>query len=398
MGLRSTTMAQPNRKRIAFCLEYPIGQAGGVSVLVRSLITGLAKDYEIVLVSPDGEPALEADPLRPFIQTHLTFDATASSAQAARALAKRIAEAGPGLAHFHFGGNFAWNNRFPGRCPVPPLAKLRVPVVTTVHMTVGLLHGFCGPQKPLAFKLAYLPIAWLSKLSVLRHVQREIAVSQQDCERLRRWYWPLRGRFVRIYHSRINESAPTAPGSQREPFILAVGHIAHRKGQAVLAEAFARIAGRFPDWRLCLAGHIGEESCRKQIEDLARKCPRPEQICLLGQRDDAADLMRRASIFVQPSFHEGLPLALQEALYYQCACVATRIAGNTELVEDQRNGLLVPPGDVEEMSWALEKLIDDLAARERLAANGRKSILAKEMTAERMIAKHRQIYDGLFAR
>ena len=387
----------PNiRKRVAFCLEYPIGQAGGVSVLVRSLITGLAKEYEVVLISPDSGPGFEADPLRPLIRNHVAFDPAECSRQAAHTLARRIAEAKVDLAHFHFGGNFAWNNRFPGRCPVPPLARLGVPVVTTVHMTVGLLQGYCSADKPLWLKLAYFPIAWLSKMSVLRHVRREIAVSQQDYERLRRWYWPVRGRFVRVYHSRISETAAPVAEQPREPVVLAVGHIAQRKGQVVLAEAFARIAGGYPEWRLLLAGHIGEESCRKQIEELARKCPRPGQISILGQRDDAAELMRRASIYVQPSFHEGLPLALQEALYYQCACVATRIAGNTELVEHQRNGLLVPPGNVAEMSRALEQLIEDLPWRERLAANARKSISLKAMTAERMIARHQKIYHDLF--
>ncbi len=388
-------MPQPNPRRIALCLEYPLGQAGGVSMLVRELVAGLARDYEIVLVSPDTAQVFETDPIKSRVAEHLNFDTRLSSQQAARALATRIAEAKVSLAHFHFGGNFAWNNRFPARCPIPHVARFGIPVVTTIHMAIGWLHGYCGPRKPLWFKLGLLPVAWMNKLRVLRHVQCEITVSKQDCRRLRGWYWPLGSRFKQIYHSRLHAPDTAVPAPQREPIILAVGHIAQRKGQLVLAEAFTRIAERYPEWRLLLAGHASEASVQKQIEELARRSARPDRISLLGRQDDTASLMQRASLYVQPSFHEGLPLALQEALYYQCACVATRISGNTELVEDQTNGLLVPPGNVEEMAWALEKLIDDPAARERLAMNARTSILQKEMTAERMLEKHRNVYQRL---
>lgn len=358
-------------------------------MLVRTLIQELGAENQIVLVSPDTDQTLADAKLGDAVKAHISWSPTGASTATAQRLAQQIAGSGVDIAHFHFGGNFAWSNRFPARCPIPYLAQQGVPVVTTIHMAVGLLHGYCGAQKPFLFKLALLPMAWLNKMRVLRSVRREITVSQQDCDRLRSWYWPVANKFECIYHSRIQQTKD-APAIARDKVILGVGHLAQRKGQLILAEAFLRIAAKHGDWKLQLAGHAAEADVEKQLQSMAARCP---QIALLGQREDTPQLMQRTGIYVQPSFHEGLPLSLQEALYYGCACVATRIPGNIELVEHERNGLLVPPGDATGLGSALERLIVDEALRSRLAGAGRASILEKEMTIADMARKHRALYD-----
>ena len=229
----------------------------------------------------------------------------------------------------------------------------------------------------------------------LRYVQREITVSHQDFDRLKRWYWPLRNKFLPIYHSRISDEAnPVVNPQPRLPVILAVGHIATRKGQMVLAEAFSKIAERHPDWKLWLAGHVGEANCQQQIAQLASQLS-PGKIEMLGQHDDAPKLMRQAAIYVQPSFHEGLPLSLQEALWHGCACIATEIPGNIELVEHERNGLLVPPGNVAAMATALERIIGDEDLRTRFAITGYDTIRRLEMTTAQMTRKHQNLYAAI---
>ena len=64
-------------------LEYPIAQAGGVSVLAKTLVENLAQDYEIILVSPDQPEALRADPIWPLLKQHLPYNPHDASAQAA---------------------------------------------------------------------------------------------------------------------------------------------------------------------------------------------------------------------------------------------------------------------------------------------------------------------------
>jgi glycosyltransferase involved in cell wall biosynthesis len=381
--------------KIALALEYPLMQQGGTEVLVRELLHGLSRAFEVVLVSGDPSQSDLPPSFADLISAHVHWQGLPVTVEIARALAEQLKQHEVQLTHFHLGGNFGWNVRFPNRCPLTHVGRLGIPVVTTIHMAVGLLHGYCGPQKPLWFKLALLPAAWLNKLRVLRHVRREIAVSQQDYHRLRAWYWPVRNRFMQIYHSRIRDAAAGRSQPERKRIILNVGHVAERKGQHILAKAFASIAQRYPDWKLLFAGHIAEESCREQIEQAAAGCPVPGQIQLLGRRDDASELMQQAAVFVQPSFYEGLPLALQEALYYGCACVATRIPGNVELIHNQTTGLLVPPGNPQELALALEKILNDPELRQRLGREGHASILVKEMTSDQMIAKHKRLYESL---
>jgi glycosyltransferase involved in cell wall biosynthesis len=237
-------------------------------------------------------------------------------------------------------------------------------------------------------------VAWFGKLDLLRHVTVEIVVSQRACEWLRRWYWPLRGRFRPIYHSRLPQAPLPASGS-REPLILGVGHIAFRKGQHTLAAAFAKIAPAHPNWKLALIGPVGETACLAQIEETIAAHKLAGRVLLLGSREDTADFMQRAAILVQPSLHEGLPLALQEGMFYGCACVATRVMGNDELVLDGTTGALVPASDPGALAQMLDNLIKDPAQRERLGRAAAASIIEKEMTAAKMVEHHLALYESI---
>jgi glycosyltransferase involved in cell wall biosynthesis len=384
-----------DRKKIALCLEYPLALRGGVSVLVETLLAGLKNNYDLILVSPDQPEQLAGQPAAASIAAHIHWNPSAVSPQTSRQLAQELARQGAALAHFHIGGVFGWGNRFPGHSPIPYVNRLGIPVCTTVHLVVSPLDGYCGPQKPLWFKLAMLPLAWTGKMQSLRSVRREIAVSKHDAEKLRRWYWPLRGKISQMYHSRLHEDAGSPANVVREPIVLNVGHIAWRKGQLVLAEAFAQVAPRHPEWKLWLAGDELEPPIADKIRALARAQGLAARIQLLGPRPDALDLMRRAGIYVQPSYFEALGLALQEAMFTGCPAIGTRAGGIPELVEHERTGLLVEPGQPAQMAKALEALMSSAALRAQYGRQSAASIIERGMTAERMVANHVQLYESI---
>ena len=118
------------------------------------------------------------------------------------------------------------------------------------------------------------------------------------------------------------------------------------------------------------------------------------QVELLGPRsdDELRQWMERSAIFAIPSTYEGLGLSLQEAQFYGCASVGTRCGGVEDLIQDGDNGLLVEAGNVGQLATGLERLMGDEALRTRLSARGPKSVLEKEMTAERMVAKYEDLY------
>jgi glycosyltransferase involved in cell wall biosynthesis len=377
-------------------LEYPVGLRGGVSVLVENLIEGLAaRGIEPVLVSPDTSETLRDSKVGALIDGHVVWNPIEVSAASSRRLARQIAESGVRVAHFHFGGVFGWGNRCLGRCPILHLDRWNVPCVSTVHLVVSLLEGYCAHSKPVWFKLFLLPAAWMAKLQQLRHVQREIAVSQHDFKKLQAWYWPFRDRFVQIYHSRLHAEPGASSPQPRGPVILNVGHVAWRKGQLVLAEAFGRIAARHPEWKLFLAGHDGGDGTIQQIRQFMESRRLTGRIELLGERNDALDLMRGASIYVQPSFWEALGLALQEAMFCGCAVIGSRAGGIPELIQHGRTGLLCESGNVAELSDALELLITDVKRREELGRAAAASVRARGMSNEGMIQRHIELYEDV---
>src|SRR5687768_11315037 len=97
--------------KIAICIEYPIELGGGVSVLAKALLDGLAKEHQLVLVSPDDR--ISETQLLAWNAEHLCWNPEVASRRAARQLADRLREMSVTLAHFHMGGNYGWNIRFP---------------------------------------------------------------------------------------------------------------------------------------------------------------------------------------------------------------------------------------------------------------------------------------------
>ncbi len=376
---------------LALGIESPLALRGGVNMIIEQLVEGLLPYYRIVLISMDASHELPA-PWRNQLHGHICWTPATSRAQA-RAVARQAQALGVQLANFH-GGVFGFGQRFFGHSPMRAMAELGIKVFWTNHTWVHLLDGFCGPQKPLWFKVGMLPFAWLSRVRELAAVQKVLTSSALTLTKEKRWYWPVREKFRLLYFSRLRENAPQLQ-VPRQRTVLAVGHLARRKGQLVLAQAFARIASRLPDWRLILIGPAVEEDYARQVSDVLR--PLGEQATWIGPKQETLADIAGAGIFVQPSFWEGLPFALQEAMFLGCPCIATRCYGNIELVTHEKNGLMVDPGDVDGLAQALARLIEDSTLRERLASAARPFILAAGMTFERMIAHHRALFEEALA-
>lgn len=385
------------KARIAICQEYPLALRGGVSVLVETLLEDLAAHFELVLVSADPSDKIAKSPIGPLLHAHFSWKDSAASAATSRGLADRLAAAGVQLAHLHMGGNYGWGNRIPYQAPMLYLHRQGIPVCTTDHSVMHLLDGFCAVSKPLAFKLALFPLAYAGKMHSLAYTRKELAVSRHNFELLRRWYPGHAHRFGYLYHSRLRVSDRTDSTVPREKTILNVGHLAERKGQHILAEAFARIAPNHPDWTLQLVGPIPEPEPEQVIRAIAAKHGLEKRILLAGSHADVRPWLNRAGIYAQPSLWEALGLALQEAMFQGCAAIGTRVGGIPELITHGQNGLLVPAGDAGEMARALDRLIQNTEERKAFGAAAAKSVVAQGMTREQMVRNHLQLYESLLA-
>ena len=171
-----------------------------------------------------------------------------------------------------------------------------------------------------------------------------------------------------------------------------VARLSAQKDHATLLDAFARALGREPRAHLLLAGEgplHGELARRANALHLSR-------VRFAGVQD-VRPVLAAADVVVLSSRWEGSPLALMEAMAAERAVVATRVGGVPELIEHERNGLLVPPGDADALALALKRLFGDAALRAELARAGHRHA-REHCDSARMARRYEALYARLLAR
>jgi colanic acid/amylovoran biosynthesis glycosyltransferase len=155
--------------------------------------------------------------------------------------------------------------------------------------------------------------------------------------------------------------------------LLTIARLAPVKGHAVLFRALDELILRGHDVTLTLAG---DGPSRSELEQLADELGLRGRIHFAGNigQDRIPQMLSNADLFVLPSFAEGVPVVLMEAMAAGCPVIATRIAGIPELIEDHHNGLLVPPGRHDLLANAIERLLAAPALAQRLAMEARLKI------------------------
>jgi len=172
--------------------------------------------------------------------------------------------------------------------------------------------------------------------------------------------------------------------------VLSVGRIEPQKGQRYLIRALASVVARYPEVRALLVGRPGISS--PTIDGEIRDTDLASFVTLTGSRRDLPRILAAADIFVFPSLFEGNGgNAMSEAMAAGLPIITTDAAPMTDLVPDDRYGLLVDRRDIEGLGDALESLITNPPLRRRLgmaAQNRAKSFPTPEETADR----HQQWY------
>ena len=152
-----------------------------------------------------------------------------------------------------------------------------------------------------------------------------------------------------------------------------------QKGIDLLLQAWAPIAKRHPDWRLVI---YGEGRARGALTEQRATLGLDGIVEMPGATKDMGGAMGAGSIFVLSSRFEGFPLILLEAMSTGLACVSFDCpTGPADIIDDHRNGLLVPPNDVEALSRAIIEMIEDQDLRRRCAEAGPETVSAYTLEA-----------------
>ena len=185
---------------------------------------------------------------------------------------------------------------------------------------------------------------------------------------------------------------------ERDCVLVAVGVLEKHKGHRVLLEALTRLQREEigTPWKLIIAGGGGGSEHDLMLEYI-RAEGISDRVHIVLNRNDIADLLALADVFVMPSLWEGLPMAVLEAMVARKAIVASAIAGIPEAIVDGREGLLVPPGAVAPLADALRLVLTNPTRREALgeAAAARAD---REFTVAVMADRYEALYADAYSK
>lgn len=224
----------------------------------------------------------------------------------------------------------------------------------------------------------------------------DAVISSSDCSAdwCAQYHGLDRGRIVTI-HTGVDRRIfrPTPVAKAERPTVLFVGKIAANKGVEALLDAALALVADIPDLRLQMVGG-GNEGLSRRLVDRAAAAGQPELLELAGfrRRDELPDILSRAHLFAAPSIYEGGPgFVYLEAMACGLPVVACSGSGASEVVRHEQNGLLVTPGDANELVSALRRLLTDENLRSRLAAGGIQFV-AEEADSDQCLRRLEGIY------
>lgn len=233
-------------------------------------------------------------------------------------------------------------------------------VIYTAHG----FHFYTGAPKK-NWVIFYPIEKWLSKYTDVL-----ITICKEDYERAKKCMNAKEIRYIpgigvdvdRIGAMPKHEEKRQEIGIENEDkLLLSIGELNKNKNHEVILQAMARLKRKDVHLAICGKGEL-----EQNLKQLARELGLEKQVHLLGFRTDAKQWLTVADIFVFPSFREGLPVSLMEAMAAGLPVVATKIRGTTDLIVPEKGGYLHGATEVEQMAQSIGKLLDSDRIREQM--------------------------------
>ncbi len=256
---------------------------------------------------------------------------------------------------------------------VGSLAHLRrIPVVATVHSEVA-----SAPEVAKNLRV---------ESHVLRRLPHIVAVSSGVATDVVRRGVPHER--VQVIRNGIVDPGLTPWRGDAPVSAVIVGRLVEPKNTHIALQAVARLAQRNIIVQLVVAGDGPE---RAALDRLTQDLGIGGQVRFVGFASNVAELLEPNAIFLMPSRSEGIPIALLEAMAHGLPIIASRVGGIPEVVDDQREALLIPADDVDALVNALATLVDS-TDRARQLGDAARARYEREFRASAMCARYEQVY------
>jgi glycosyltransferase involved in cell wall biosynthesis len=242
----------------------------------------------------------------------------------------------------------------------------RRPVVSTIHNNRVDLDEEPGRRQ------------WMERVTAHLMCRRLVVVSALLQNEITQWFGLPPDKVITIAngvdtdHWRRGPDFDRAAVKQRlaggiYPFVTNVARMVPQKAQHLLIEAARIIGARRPDVRFIM---LGGGPLEDELKALAAERGVSEQMVFAGFRPDVPDVLAASEIFVLSSLWEGMPVALLEAMASGAASVCTDVGGVAQVIQHEKTGLLVPPGDPEALAAALLRCLNDPAFARQMGLAG----------------------------
>ena len=258
------------------------------------------------------------------------------------------------------------------------IARLRRTHVV-LHIHGGRFDEFLDGLDPLRRGIARAGARWADRVVVLSEGWRERLQAR------------LPGARLRVVENGVPIAGPA--GSSTDvvpPLVLFLGGLCRAKGVEDLLRAFAQAPGSA---RLALVGPEGEPGFLSAMRSLIVELGVAERVVFPGPAQGSAKdaWLSRASLFVLPSYAEGLPISLLEAMAAGLPVIATRVGAIPTVIDAGRTGLLIEAGDIDALAGAIARLVEDPALRANLGQRARAEC-ALRFSIDRAARAFRDLY------
>lgn len=334
--------------------DLRIGGAERLTVTLATELRGQGADVEVISFYPALGTFLEEELERRNIPLLCLSKQLGFRPGFFRELAKAIARCGPDVIHTHihalrYAWPFAGDRRGKGRVGVHTLHSLAM-------AETDLTGRF---ERRLALQLGW----------------KLVGCGEEVARSARRLY---RTERIEVIPNAVSGGpflrAPVPRPRRGRIRLISIGSLVPNKNPELLLRAFAWAQAKVPEFVLSFVGTGALETSLRAVADALGVSRVVE---FLGSRSDIAELLADADVFAMSSRHEGLPLALIEAMLSGLPAVATAVGGITDLVCDGETGFLVPEGDGVELAHSLVRLGTDAGLRMELGRRARAVALAR---------------------
>lgn len=214
-------------------------------------------------------------------------------------------------------------------------------------------------------------------------------------EQWKKWLgdkWPEIYNKIEVVYNPCQPVNPKDRDKKKVNTIIYAGALNSRKGYADLINSFSKIAYKYPEWKLELAGNGELDNAKLLIENLQLS----QQVYLKGwiSGKSKEEFFSTASIFCLPSYAEGFPMAVLDAWAYGVPVITTPVGGLPDILIDKQNALVFRPGDTNTLSQILDDLISDEELRKNLSKASLKLSNTK-FNLHQITTKIDQIYHSL---